>query len=348
MDIDGYIVAHQGSWDRLDQLSARAHRGVRRLDPDELDELVELYQRVSSHLAHVRVAFDDLALVNRLSRSVGAARGVIYRRRSAPGMTVADFFLRSFPGAVFHARTTMAVAALLLFAPALGFGWWLTGSDTARDTRIDPELQELIAGSQFEAYYSSAAAEQFQTTVMVNNVSVGAMAFAGGILLGAPTAYLLVSNGLHIGEVGAVMHHAGKGALFWGLILPHGLLELTAIVLAAGAGLRLAWAVISPGDRTRGDALAEEGGRAMVIALGVSLCFVVAAFIEAWITPSELPTAARVGIGVVVEVAFLTYAIGLGHNAAAEGITGAQGDLRRWRDARAEASAGSLTASPSP
>jgi len=336
VDIDGYIVSHQAAWDRLDQLSARAHRGVRRLDPDELDELIELYQRVSSHLAHARVAFDDLALVNRLSRSVGAARGVIYRRRAAPGRTVADFFVRTFPSAVFHTRATMAIAALLLFAPALGFGWWLTGSDSARNARISTDVQQLIADSQFEAYYSSTAAEQFQTTVMVNNVTVGALAFAGGILLGAPTVYLLVSNGLHIGEVGAVMHHAGKGALFWGLILPHGLLELTAIALAAGAGLRIAWAVIAPGDRTRGDALGEEGGRAMVIALGVTLCFVVAAFLEAWITPSSLPTAARVGIGVAVEVAFLTYVFGLGRNAAAQGLTGAPGELRRWRDARTE------------
>lgn len=351
MDIDGYIVTHQATWDRLDQLTSRARRSIRAIEPNELDELIVLYERTSSHLAHARTAFDDRALVNRLSRTVGSARGVIYRRRNNPLRSASEFFTLAFPGAIYHARRTVAVAAVFLFLPAILFGWWLSNNDAARDARIDPEVQSLIARSEFASYYSSTAAQEFQTKVTVNNITVGAMAFASGILLGIPTIYLLVSNGLHVGEVGALMHAAGKGSIFWGLILPHGLLELTAIVLAAAAGLRLGWAVISPGDRTRAAALTEEGLRSMVMVLGVSLMFVVAGFIEAWVTPSNLPTAARIAIGAAVEIAFLTYCFGIGRQAALEGVTGAPGDLRRRRDAAvrvAAASTPSLTAARLP
>jgi hypothetical protein len=117
---------------------------------------------------------------------------------------------------------------------------------------------------------------------------------------------------------GAVMHAYGQGAEFWGLVTPHGLLELTAIVVAAGAGLRIGWAVIAPGERTRGAALADEGQRAVTLVIGVAACFVVAGFVEAWVTPSGLPTWARVGVGVALEVAFVAYVVGFGRRLAVE------------------------------
>jgi hypothetical protein len=100
------------------------------------------------------------------------------------------------------------------------------------------------------------------------------------------------------------------------------LLELTAITIAGGAGLRLGWAIIAPGDRRRGEALAEEGRRCIVIVTGLALCFVVAGTIEAFVTPSDLPTLARVGVGVVVEAAFIAYILSRGRAAVAAGSTG--------------------------
>ncbi|HKY15104.1 MAG TPA: stage II sporulation protein M [Microthrixaceae bacterium] len=326
MDLDRYIALHQGSWSRLEEYATRARRGARRLTSSELAEMVDLYQRTSAHLAHVRTRYDDVALIARLSYVLGLARGTIYRKRSHPGTAILTFFTRTFPAAVWECRRQIAVAAFLLLAPAVAMGFWLSGSDDARSALVDPETQTLIAERDFAEYYRSDAAAAFQTKVTVNNIQVSFLAFATGILAGIPTAIVLVTNGASIGTVGAVMHAAGQGSQFWGLITPHGLLELTSIVIAGGAGLRLGWTLIAPGDRTRASALAEEGLRAVVLVVGVILTFVVAGFIEAWVTPSNLPTWARVGIGVVVEIAFLVYAFGQGRIAASSGYRGGLDD----------------------
>jgi uncharacterized membrane protein SpoIIM required for sporulation len=327
MDLDRYISEHQPMWTRLEELATRSRRGARRVSAAELSEMIELYQRTSAHLAHVRTRYDDVGLTARLSFIVGSAQGSIYRRRSNPRSAVATFFTTTFPAAVWHARRQIAVAAFLLFAPAFAMGIWLSVGDHARDALVPPETQRVLAEHDFATYYRSEAAAAFQTHVTTNNIEVSFLAFVSGIFLGIPTAYLLLDNGANVGLDAAVMHAHGHGAQFWGLITPHGLLELTSICVAAGAGLSLAWAIIAPGDRTRAAALARAGQRAVVLVVGVMLTFAVAGFIEAWVTPSNLPTWTRVGIGVVVEAIFLVYAFGLGHRAARSGLTGLFGEV---------------------
>jgi uncharacterized membrane protein SpoIIM required for sporulation len=118
----------------------------------------------------------------------------------------------------------------------------------------------------------------------------------------------------------------GQQPKFWGLILPHGLLELTAVFIAGGAGLRLGWTLIDPGDRTRRAALAEEGRRALAIVAGLVVVFAVAGTIEGFVTGSSLPTWARVGIGVVGEATLLSWLFVRGRAAARQGLTGALGE----------------------
>ncbi|MFM7062040.1 MAG: stage II sporulation protein M, partial [Actinomycetes bacterium] len=158
------------------------------------------------------------------------------------------------------------------------------------------------------------------------------------------TGTVMVMNGLNVGAIGAVMHQAGQGPQFWGLILPHGLLEITAVVVAGAAGLRLGWAIVAPGDRTRRDALAQEGLRAVVLVGCLVVAFCVAGFIEGFTTPSGLPTALRVGVGVAVWAAFLTYVVVLGTRAERAGLTGLLGETERdpLGDAEAEAARGTL------
>ena len=136
------------------------------------------------------------------------------------------------------------------------------------------------------------------------------------------TLFALFQNAANVGVIGGYMFAAGMGGLFLGLISPHGILELTAVFVAAGAGLRLGWTIIDPGPRRRADAIAEEGRSTVVIALGLVVVLAVSGAIEAFVTPSGLPTWTRVGIGVVAEVAFLTYVWVLGGRAARRGETG--------------------------
>ena len=340
MDIDRYIQRNDPTWRRLEQLSRRGARDVRRLDDAELDELVELYGRVSSQLSHARGQYGDPDLNARLSAVLGEARNVLYRRRGSALRSVGRFFTETFPAAVWGSRRFVALSAVVFLVPALGMGIWLANSPVALDAAVPPELQELIATEEFESYYSSDAAQSFSSYVTINNIQVAFLAFALGVIPLVGTGAILVLNGLNVGVIAAVMHRAGEGAQFWGLILPHGLLEISAILVAGGAGLRVSWAIVAPGDRTRVAALRDEGLRAVVIVLGLALCFLVAGFIEGFVTPSAMPTALRIAVGAAALAVFVAYVVLLGSRAERAGATGLLGEhdrdeLDRARDAAA-------------
>lgn len=336
MDVDRFITTHQPGWLRLAQLTAAAG-GSGRLTPAEVDELVQLYQRASTHLSHARTQRLDPALVTRLTRLVADGRAALYGTRGRSLVGAARFFTTTFPAAVWHARRPVAAAALLLLVPALLVGGWLARSDAALEASAPDAVREAYVEDDFEAYYSSAPAGEFAAAVTVNNIQVGLLAFAAGILLCVVTAFILVSNGANIGQAAGLFAAVGEQPKFYGLILPHGLLELSAIIVAGGAGLAVGWAVIDPGDRTRRVALAEQGRRSAVIALGLALAFVVAGAIEGFVTPSGLPTPMRVAIGLSVFVAFWTYVTVLGRRAAALGYTGALGEHEVLEKQRARA-----------
>jgi uncharacterized membrane protein SpoIIM required for sporulation len=325
MDLDRYIQTHDATWRRLATLSHRAGRRVSNLDDAEIEELTALYQRTSAQLSHARTTYADPGLNLRLSRLLGEARIVIYERRGNPARAVARFFTEVFPAAVWVSRRYIAVAFLCFVLPALGMGLWLSHSPAVLDASVPPELQRSISQSEFRDYYSSEAAQDFAGKVTVNNIQVSFLAFAMGLVPVLGPVFVLANNGLNVGVMAAVMHHAGEGPQFWGLIMPHGLLEISSIIIA--------------GDRTRGEALAEEGLRSVVIVLGLVMCFVTAGFIEAFVTPSGMPTALRIGVGASVFVAFWTWVVLLGQRAERRGLSGLLNELTRDEMAEAEARA---------
>lgn len=312
MHIDRFIAAHQADWNRLAALSATARRGARRLDRGELDELVGLYQRVSGHLARARTAYADPGLHDRLTRVVAEANAAIYGGRARSGASLQRFFAEAFPAAMWASRRFLLVAAACLFLPAIAVGWWVQGSDQVLDAAIAPDQQVAMLESEFVDYYSQAPAEQFSTLVLTNNIRVSLVAFALGCFLCLPGIAILAFNGFNVGAVGGLFVDAGDPATFFGHIAPHGFLELTAIVITAAAGLRVGWAMLVPGDRRRGDALAEEGRAAVALVLGCVPVFVVAGLIEGFVTPASLPLALRAFVGFVAWAAFMTFTLGRG------------------------------------
>src|SRR6266508_1237769 len=326
MDIDQYIASNAPVWDRLGQLTVRAQRGAGRLNAAELEELVQLYQRVATHLSFARTRYRDPALTAKLSGLVARSGAVVYGARPRTVRAIGRFFAVTFPAAVWHVRWFIVVAAVVSILPAVGFGVWLANSPAAVEASAPAAVREAYVNHDFEAYYSSAPASEFATSVFANNVQVAFVAFALGILLCVGTAYVLIGNGAGLGVALGLFAAVGQQPKFWGLILPHGMLELTSVFIAGAAGLRLGWTLIDPGDRPRTRALAEEGRRTVVIVIGLILAFGVAGAIEGFVTGRPWPTALRIGIGALAEAAFLTYVVVLGRRAAAQGLTGALGE----------------------
>lgn len=318
MDVDAFVVAHRPTWDRLEQLVKRR----RRLTGAEVDELVDLYQRVSTHLSMVRSASQDSVLVGRLSGLVARARAAVTGAHAPLWREFVRFWTVSFPVVAYRAWRWWLGSAVAFFIVTVALALWVSGNPDVHAAIGTPSEIEELVNHDFASYYSEHPAGSFALQVWVNNSWVAAQCIAFAILLGLPIPYVLFQNAANLGVIAGLMFGADKGDLFLGLIIPHGLLELTAVFLAAAVGMRLGWTVIAPGDRPRSQALAEQGRAVVAAAIGLAVVLLISGLIEALVTPSPLPTSMRIGIGVAAELAFLGYVFHFGRKAARAGESG--------------------------
>ncbi|OJF12414.1 stage II sporulation protein M [Couchioplanes caeruleus] len=311
MDLDAYVAERRGEWSRLDALTRR-----RRLSAAEADELVLLYQRAATHLSVVRSHSPDPILLASLSQLVIAGRSAVTGGRRFSWRPVARFFTTTLPLELYRARRWwLAVMVLDVLVAGVLMGYFAAHPEIV-ETFVPPAAAERYAGEDFVAYYSEFQAQNFAANVWTHNAMIAGQCLASGVLI-VPVLWVLAQNTFGIGLIGGLMIDRGYGETFFVYILPHGFLELTAIFVAAGVGLRIGWAWIAPGPhRTRGRALAERARAGMLVALGLVAMLLVSGILEAYVTPSGWPDAVRVGIGFLVWLAFLAYALIVG--AAAE------------------------------
>ena len=296
MDIDAFIARNTPAWQRLDELAAR-----RRLSPEESDELVLLYRRVTTHLSTVQSRTPEPALASRLSAVLARARAAAVGTPRVSGWQALARGARvDFPVAVYRAWRWWGSVALLSVAVVAAMMLWLREHPERLNALIGSDAVRQLVNHDFADYYSASAAQDFAAEVWTHNVLVSALVLFTGVSLIGPVYFLwqTVSN---LGIVGGALLAAGKPGLFFGLILPHGMLEMTAVFIATGTGLQMGWSWVAPGDLPRLRSLAEAGRRAGVVAVGLVPVLLVSGVIEAFVTPSGLPTAARIGIGVLAE-----------------------------------------------
>ncbi|TWD82147.1 putative membrane protein SpoIIM required for sporulation [Kribbella amoyensis] len=317
MDVEAYVSVHQPQWDRLAELTRRQ----RRLSGAEADELVLLYQRVGTHLAALRAGGADPVTVGRLSGLIADARGAVTGAQAPVWRDISRYFLVSFPAALYLTRRWWLTIGLLFYLVAAWVAWRIISRPEILDSVATPVQIQQLVDKDFAAYYSENPAQDFALRVWINNATIAAAVLAVGVLL-LPAVFVLWSNALNLGVMAGVMIGHDRGDVFFGLITPHGLLELTAVFVAAAAGLRLGWSWIAPGPRTRMQALAQTGRATVGMAIGLAVILLTTGLIEAFVTPSPLPTAIRVGIGVLAEVGFFVYVWTLGRRAARAGEYG--------------------------
>ena len=317
MDLDAFVTHNAGAWQRLEQLAGR-----RRLSPAETDELIGLYQLVATHLALVQSRMPDPATSARLSRLLARGRGALVGGSRRRGWAALAHGVRvDFPVTVYLAwRWWVSVAAANIVVSGAMMLYLRDHPQRLSRVISSADLRQLV-DHDFSDYYSAHPAQAFAAQVWTNNAVVTAIClFLGVTLVGV--LWVQWQNAVNLGIVGGAMLGAGKSGIFFGLILPHGMLELTAVFVAGGVGLRTGWSWIAPGARPRAQALAEAGRATAVVAVGLVGVLAVSGAIEAFVTPSGLPTAVRIGIGLIAEVAFLTYIVVLGRRGARAGETG--------------------------
>lgn len=316
MDVDAYVATRRQDWQRLAALS-----GQRRLTGEQVDELVWLYQASATDLSVVRTHNGDPALVGYLSRLVARGRSAVIGVHPNAWREVAHFLTAGFPAMLYRSWRWWVSAAAVGLLVGLAVGVWVAHNPSVQAHIGTPEHIQQLVEHDFADYYTEHPSSSFALQVWVNNAWVAAQCLVFGVFV-LPVLYVVVTNMLNVGVAGGLMAAHGKLDIFFGLITPHGLLELTAVFVAAGAGLRLGWSWISPGTRSRTRALAQEGRATIAMALGLVLVLLVSGLIEGFVTGSSLSTAVRIGIGVAVEILFLAYVFALGRRAVAAGETG--------------------------
>ena len=315
MDLDAYAAAHRDEWERLEQLGSK-----RRFSGAEADELIDHYQSGASELSAIKTTAGQSVQGDRLSLWLSRAR-LRFTGASANVLSqLPRFFVAQLPAALYRVRWVTLVITVATALIAFLYGWWATA-----DPRVlagigsDQDLKDYT--KQFVDYYSNYAEGSFASQVWTNNALLAAQCIAFGIT-GLYPAALLFNNAQSIGLSGAILAHFGELDKFFLYIAPHGQLELYSIFTAGATGLRIFWAWIAPGSRTRGQALADEGRALFTIVVGLILSLLVSGVIEGYVTRQDWPWPIKIGIGTVALGAFLAYQWGLGRRAFRAGETG--------------------------
>jgi uncharacterized membrane protein SpoIIM required for sporulation len=311
-----FVAARRERWDRLAALVDRAAaKGVRSLSADEIDELALAYRAATSDLAVARARRGDAAVLEHLNRLTARAHSVVYVATARTGWNrLVDFVVRGFPQEVRRSWGPIGFCCLVTIVSALIAYRSVSADPTNAHALLPgmhlPPVTKALHDSNFgfDRAFSPAVASE----IITNNVRVAAIAFAGGMTGGLLTGWIILTNGIMVGALSALYANAGFGPDFWATIAPHGVIELTAIQIAGGAGLIMAGGYLRPGRARRGDALLVAARRAGTLVIGVALLLCVAGTIEGFISPQRFSIPARGAIGAVTAVALLVYLLGAG------------------------------------
>lgn len=328
MDIDAFSQAREARWARLKELSER-----RRLTGQEADELTRLYQSTSGDLSAIRSAAPEPGLVTRLSILLAGARVWLTGAHEVSTHGVRHYLTLGLAAAFYRVRWWGVAVFVAVVAMGALSAWWTVSNPEALALIGTPEERAAIAEMEFASYYFEYDSSSFAATVWTNNGLIALQCIALGIT-GIFPLILMYNTVIQLGVAAAVMAEAGLLDVFFQLILPHGLLELTAVFVAAGAGLRLFWTMLVPGPRTRPEALAEEGRVAISVGIGLVGVLFLSGLIEGFVTGSYMPWPVKIVIGVLALVAFWAYVFVMGRYAVGAQVTGdSEGDFATDRAA---------------
>lgn len=304
--LKNFLESRLGKWKRLEDLTTRASRlRLSNLSGKEVREFGQLYRRTAADLAIAREEVRDQRLVNYLNHLVGRAHGAIYRSESSGFGVFVTFFRYEFP-AVFRKTFRYTLTSFAVFLLSAVFAYAACFFDEGFADRVAPGRREKVISRTNWTEDVNRANPLAATSIQQNNITVTFLAFAGGLLVGVGTLWVLFTNGLLLGLVFELcIRHR-----FWEILIfvsAHGVIELTAIFIAGGAGLMIGKALLMPGDLRRIDALVENGRLAIKLILGCIPMLLIAGLIEGFISPAHIPAAYKFSVSAMSAILMAMY-----------------------------------------
>lgn len=305
-----FIAANQQSWEDLESLTSKAReRGFRAFAGEELRKLHAAYMAASADLAFAQTHYPTSATTDHLNGLVAGAYAQVYTSKPRRVHRVVKFLIQDYPQLVrAKVREIGLATAVFLGMAVTGLVLPFTNARLARallPQEMRPIIGELAKGKTSQVEGSLGAA--MSSMIMVNNIQVSFIAFAGGILLGTLTVWTLSTNGLLLGNLGGHFAKFGFSLMFWSLILPHGILELPAIWITAGAGLVIGKSIVNPGTEPRSVTVRRAANDAVRLLLGTIPIFIVAGVVESFFTPLELASWIKLLVAAALGMALIAY-----------------------------------------
>ncbi|MEO8897666.1 MAG: stage II sporulation protein M [Candidatus Dormibacter sp.] len=305
MNVDAFIADRRERWQELETMLRHSRRGrLRDIPAAQLERFGALYRDAASDLAIARRDYPDQDITVFLNNICTRAHPMLFRSAPVGAHELVRGFLLGVPR-TFRARRTYVLVSLALLAGGAIAGW------LAVDLR--PDLRaSLIPASGFDQLARGQVnglpnAPLLGTVIITNNIKVAAVCFLGGALAGLPTAFILAANGWMLGTIAAAVHQGGYDLAFWSLIVPHGVLELSIIVIAGATGLYVGDAILRPGLLSRSEAFSRAALGSLGLAAGTASLLIVSGLVEAYVSPSGLPAGAKLLVGAVIGAALYSW-----------------------------------------
>lgn len=308
MDLKAFIKQHRRDWELLERSLKELSKSRRSLTQERVEQFQLLYRKAVNHLSYSQTYFPNEEVTHYLNELVAKAHNLLYRDQTTTSLyQLKRFFGKTFVYLLIEQRRFVFAAFLLFLLGAIGsFIAVMTNPlhlYSILPASIASNVDPAKLGQGKELIDSAGMSAQ----IMTNNIQVAILAFAGGITFGTLTIYLLINNGIMIGALAALFWQYGKFYDFWAYIVPHGMIELTAIFIAGGAGLLMGYRLLVPGPYSRAYQLKHQALRSVQLFLGTIPLFIVAGTIEGYITPAPIPLEAKYAVSLFTVIALLLY-----------------------------------------
>ncbi|MEH7109653.1 stage II sporulation protein M [Bacillus sp. JJ1764] len=307
MDVKQFIKKYREDWRQLEQLVGALSKRRTAITGDSITQFHRLYQKTAQNLSYSQTYFPHDDVTQYLNGLVSKSHNLLYKDQVSSFKQIRQFFSTKFVGLLWEQWKFVLVAFALFFIGALASFLSVLNDPLHIYSIVPPEIAKGVDPEHLGQGNANIDSSYMSASIMTNNIQVAILAFAGGITFGFLTVYLLITNGILIGALAALFWHHGKSYDFWAYIVPHGMIELTAIFIAGGAGLLMGYKLLVPGPFSRGYQLKFYALRSVQLLLGTIPLFVIAGIIEGFITPAKISLEAKYVVALLTVIGLILY-----------------------------------------
>lgn len=309
MNVKQFVKQHRQEWKQLEHFLTTLHKSRHAITGSDIDQFHRLYQKAAQNLSYSQTYFPKEEVTFYLNGLVSKSHNLLYKDQISSMKQIRHFFGAKFIGLLVEQWKFIIVAMILFILGALGSFFSVLNDPLHLYSILPANIAQGVDPTQLGSSDGAVDSSLMSANIMTNNIQVAILAFAGGVTFGLLTVYLLIYNGIIVGALAALFWHHGKTYDFWAYIVPHGMIELTAIFIAGGAGLLMGYKLFVPGNLSRLYQLKRHAKRSVQLLLGTIPLFVIAGIIEGFITPAAISLEIKYFVALLTVIGLILYII---------------------------------------